>query len=222
MATLRVLSWNLHAGHRGSAAAQAALVAGSGADLAVLQEVVAGPAHEDLLAAGWPHRAFAQARARRGGGAQGNLLLSRQPIAAWTAHDLSNHPFERRVALHAVVAGLHLLAVHLDLSGLGRTRQLARLDAILAAAAGAGEPCVLAGDCNDWTHGLHRRLAARGFHEAHLAVHGRLARTFPARLPLLALDRIYARGLAPRTARRLDAGAGLSDHLPLLAGFAAD
>jgi endonuclease/exonuclease/phosphatase family metal-dependent hydrolase len=221
MAALRVLSWNLHAGHGGAAAAQAALIAGAGADLAVLQEVVAGPAHEDLLAAAWPYRAFARARARRGGGEQGNLLLSRRPIAASAAHDLSNHPFERRVALHAVVDGVHLLAVHLDLSGLGRTRQLARLDAILAAAtAGAGEPCVLAGDCNDWTHGLHRRLAARGFHEAHLTTHGRLARTFPARLPLLALDRIYARGLMPQAACRL-AAARLSDHLPLLAEFAA-
>lgn len=202
---MRLVAWNVHAGHRGSAAAQAAAIAG--ADLAALLEVVDGAGHADALAAGWPHRAFARARGRLGGGAQGNLLLTRRPIATWTGHDLSNHPLERRVAVHAVVDGVHLLVVHLDLSGLGRRRQLDRLLALMP----DDGPLVLAGDCNDWSHELDRRLVRHGLVEAHRAMHGRVARTWPARAPLLALDRIYVRGLAVHAAGRLDAG-GASDH----------
>lgn len=202
---MRLVTWNLHAGHRGHAAAQAAAIAG--ADLAMLQEVVEGPAHADVLAAPWPHQAFARARARLGGGAQGNLLLARQPLATWTGHDLSNHPLERRVAVQAVVDGVHLLAVHLDLSGLGRRRQLRRLLALMP----ADGPLILAGDCNDWSHELDRLLRAHGLEEAHRAAHGRVARTWPSRAALLGLDRIYVRGLRVLAAGRLDA-AGASDH----------
>jgi endonuclease/exonuclease/phosphatase family metal-dependent hydrolase len=202
---MRLLTWNLHAGHRGRAADQAASIAGF--DLALLQEAVEGPAHAGVLAAGWPHQAFARARGRLGGGAQGNLLLSRQPIATWTGHDLSNHPLERRVGLHAEIAGLHLVTVHLDLSGLGRRLQLARLLELLPASG----PLVLAGDCNDWSLALDRLLQRHGLVEAHRAVHGRVARTWPARAPLLGLDRIYVRDVAVLDAGRLDAGGG-SDH----------
>jgi endonuclease/exonuclease/phosphatase family metal-dependent hydrolase len=202
---MRLVTWNLHAGHAGHAAAQAAAL--RDADLALLQEVVAGPAHADQLAADWPHHAFARARGRLGGGAQGNLLLSRLPITTWTGHDLSNHPLERRVALHAETGGLHLIVVHLDLSGLGRRLQLTHLLRLLP----AHGPLVLAGDCNDWSHALDRLLHRHGLVEAHRAVHGRTARTWPARAALLALDRIYVRGLTVRDAGVI-AAQGRSDH----------
>lgn len=202
---MRVLTWNLHAGHAGHAAAQAAAL--HGADLALLQEVVAGPAHAGALADGWPHAAFARARGRFGGGAQGNLLLSHRPIDSWTGYDVSNHPFERRVGLHAVVDGIHVVAVHLDLSGLGRRLQWHRLLQLLP----TDGPLILAGDCNDWSLQLDRALSAYGLVEAHRAQHGRLALSWPARLPLLALDRIYVRGLHVRDAGRLHAD-GASDH----------
>lgn len=202
---MRVLTWNTHTGHRGQATAQAMAIASF--DLALLQEVVEGPEHADVLAAGWPHQAFARARGRLGGGAQGNLLLSRQPITAWTGHDLSNHPFERRVSLHAEFAGLHIVSVHLDLSGFGRRLQLARLLALMPASG----PLVLAGDCNDWSLVLDRLLQHHGLVDAHRAQHGRVARTWPARAPLLGLDRIYVRDLVVREAGRLEAG-GCSDH----------
>jgi endonuclease/exonuclease/phosphatase family metal-dependent hydrolase len=207
---MRLLTWNLHAGHGGRAAAQAAAIAG--ADVAMLQEVVEGPGHADILAAAWPHGAFARARGRLGGGAQGNLLLARQPITLWTAHDISNHALERRVALHAVLgSGVHLIGLHLDLSGTGRNRQLARVAEIIARDVPRAAPLILAGDCNDWSHVLDRALVQHGFHEAHRAVHGRVARTWPARAPLLGLDRIYVRGFDMQDAGRLDGG-GRSDH----------
>ena len=202
---MRLLTWNLHAGHRGRATAQAAAIAGF--DLALLQEVVVGPDHAAVLAASWPHLAFARARGRLGGGALGNLLLARRPIATWTGHDLSNHPLERRVGLHAEIDGLHLVTVHLDLSGLGRRLQLARLLALMPTSG----PLVLAGDCNDWSLELDRLLQSHGLVEAHRAMHGRVARTWPARAPLLGLDRIYVRGVAVHDAGRLPA-AGSSDH----------
>lgn len=212
---MRLLTWNLHAGHGGRAALQAAAIAG--ADIAVLQEVVEGPTHADILAAGWPHGAFARARGRLGGGAQGNMLLARQPIALWTAHDISNHALERRVALHAVLGGgVHLIGLHLDLSGAGRNRQLARVAAIIARDVPPDAPLILAGDCNDWSHALDHGLVQHGFHEAHRSVHGRVARTWPARAPLLGLDRIYLRGCSAVTAERLDA-LGRSDHHGLMA-----
>ncbi len=202
---MKVLTWNLHAGHAGHAPVQAGIL--RQADIALLQEVVDGPAHAGILAHGWPHAAFARARGRFGGGAQGNLLLSRQPIDTWTGHDLTNHPFERRVGLHAVIAGIHVVAVHLDLSGFGRRRQMIRLLHLLP----LDGPLILAGDCNDWSLELDNLLATRGLSDAHRARHGQLARTWPARLPLLALDRIYVRGLRVHDADRLPAE-GASDH----------
>jgi len=202
---MRLVTWNVHAGHRGRAAAQSAAI--RSADLAVLQEVVDGPDHAGVLAAGWQYPAFARARGRLGGGAQGNLLLARTPIATWTAHDLSNHPLERRVGLHALVGDLHVVTVHLDLSGAGRRRQLARLLAVMPTSG----PLVLAGDCNDWSLELDRLLNTYGLVEAHRAVHGRVARTWPARAPVLGLDRIYVRDLRVLAAGRLEAQ-GNSDH----------
>jgi endonuclease/exonuclease/phosphatase family metal-dependent hydrolase len=73
---------------------------------------------------------------------------------------------------------------------------------------------VVAGDFNDWSGKLHRRLVASGLREVHAAAHGQPARTFPARWPLLRLDRIYVRGLQHRP-MPLEPAAwrGLSDHL---------
>jgi endonuclease/exonuclease/phosphatase family metal-dependent hydrolase len=211
---MRLLTWNLHCGHGDQAQvhAQAAAIRATDADVAVLQEVVGGAGHAGVLAAGWPYHAFARARGRFGGGAQGNLLLSRHPIATWTGHDLSNHPWERRVALHAEIGGLHVVVVHLDLSGLGRRLQLAKLVGLMP----DNVPLVLAGDCNDWSHELDHLLVAHGLHEAHRLIHGRVARTWPARAALLSLDRIYVRGLAVVDALRLDAER-LSDHHGVLA-----
>ena len=58
--------------------------------------------------------------------------------------------------------------------------------------------------------------------EAFQRVHGSHARTYPARFPLLALDRFYFRGLEIKDAKvpRESSWKSLSDHLPLLCEFA--
>jgi endonuclease/exonuclease/phosphatase family metal-dependent hydrolase len=216
---LTIATWNTHKGRdvrgRHRLEEQAAAVRALGADVVALQEVMGEPDHCGPLGEDWPHHAYGRARTRRGGLHHGNLLLARLPIAAWTSHDLSNHPLERRAALHAEIPWhhrrLHVVAVHLDLSGLGRMRQVTRLLALVAGL----EPLVLLGDCNDWSGELDRRLRRLDFHEAHRAAHGRLARTFPAAAPFLPLDRIYVRGLRILDARRLDLPG--SDHRGVMA-----
>jgi endonuclease/exonuclease/phosphatase family metal-dependent hydrolase len=216
---LTVATWNTHKGRdargRHRLEEQAAAVAQLDADLVALQEVMGEPDHVGPLGEDWPHHAYGRARTRRGGLHHGNLLLSRLPIRGWTSHDLSNHPLEPRAALHAVLdwqgRELHVVAVHLDLTGLGRHRQATRLLDLV----GHLRPLILLGDSNDWSGELDRRLRRLGFAEAHRHCHGRLARTFPAATPFLPLDRIYLHGLAAREARRLDLPG--SDHLGLVA-----
>jgi endonuclease/exonuclease/phosphatase family metal-dependent hydrolase len=79
---------------------------------------------------------------------------------------------------------------------------------------------VVAGDFNDWRRRAHAQLEqGAGLQEVYVQAHGRAARTFPARLPILGLDRIYvARAHAHRPLmlpRR--PWTHLSDHAPLAA-----
>ena len=63
------------------------------------------------------------------------------------------------------------------------------------------EPVVVAGDFNDWRQRADRLLAGCGLREVFVGAQGRPARSFPARWPVLPLDRIYlrnARGRQPR------------------------
>jgi endonuclease/exonuclease/phosphatase family metal-dependent hydrolase len=56
------------------------------------------------------------------------------------------------------------------------------------------QPVVVAGDFNDWRQQANRVLKAQaGLEEIFTRAHGRPARTFPARFPLLRLDRIYVK-----------------------------
>ncbi len=172
----------------------------------------------------WPHHAYGANRAHAHGH-HGNALLSRGPLLRWTNHDVSNHPLERRGLLHGVVdvddqgtsRELHVICCHLDLTDHGRARQVARLAALIANEVPPSAPLVVAGDFNDWGGSAGEALADLGLHDAYRTLHGRLARSFPAWLPALPLDRIYLRGLMPRRMLVLSSPQwrGLSDHLPL-------
>jgi len=74
---------------------------------------------------------------------------------------------------------------------------------------------VVAGDFNDWDQRLHKPMALLGLHTFEDI---RLP-TFPARLPLLYLDRVYVRGLRLLHAQvpHGKAWRSMSDHLPLIA-----
>ena len=65
-------------------------------------------------------------------------------------------------------------------------------------------PVYVAGDFNDWRLVAHERLhRCAGLKEVFVTAFGRAARTFPARWPLLRLDRIYARNARSLSPLRL-------------------
>jgi endonuclease/exonuclease/phosphatase family metal-dependent hydrolase len=79
-------------------------------------------------------------------------------------------------------------------------------------------PLVIAGDFNDWRLKAHAMLErCAGLQEAFVQSLGRAARTFPARWPLLPLDRIYVRHVTAQRPRVLSSRpwSHLSDHAPL-------
>ena len=208
------------------------------ADLVFLQEVLGAHAHHARRHADWPdepqyefladsiwHQHAYGRNAAYPHGHHGNALLSKFAILRQRNHDVSVHGHEQRGLLHCVLdvpAGnrdLHVVCVHLGLREAHRQRQLGLLCELLRDEVPGDAPVIVAGDFNDWRMRGHPLLEACGLHEAFVAAHGRLARTFPSRNPLLPLDRIYLRGVHAIDPRVLKARpwSRLSDHAPLLA-----
>lgn len=175
-------------------------------------------------------------------GHHGNALLSQFEIASSSNRDVSDHAFEQRGILHCVVqtaaVEVHCYVVHLGLFAAGRKRQTEGLIETIEASAPPGAPIIIGGDFNDWGNRLSAALRTRlGVNEVFdgAAQKSRVgdylrrlggrgpksmpARTFPAGLPLLRLDRIYVRGFAVESAQVLHGAlwAGLSDHAPIVA-----
>jgi endonuclease/exonuclease/phosphatase family metal-dependent hydrolase len=211
------------------------------ADIVFLQEVVGnnerhsekhenwpeGPQHEFLADEHWPVSAYGK-NAVYEHGHHGNAILSRFPITNCEQVDISTNRLEQRGLLHAEIAvpgqkeALHCVCVHLGLFGRSRVKQLSaiyeRIDALVPRTA----PLIVAGDFNDWRHRAGTPLRELDLQEVFKATHGRYARSFPARLPILRLDRIYVRGLEVNSAEvhRGRAWAKLSDHAALQAELA--
>ena len=148
-------------------------------------------------------------------GDYGQALFSRWPLERPVIHDISLDGREPRRLIEVLVPSplgpLHVLATHLGLSIRERRHQLAKIIDVIGTNAQA--TTILLGDFNDWMWpgSVQRGLAEILPGRTHL-------RTFPAKLPLLKLDRIYchpAKALA--SAWTLVAGAEYSDHLPLVA-----
>jgi len=117
---------------------------------------------------------------------------------------------------------LFAMATHLGLLQFERHRQLKRIIEYIQRHVPAHSPCFLGGDFNDWRLVVSKGLAKRvGMHEAFRTQERRHARTFPSRLPILPLDRIYYRSLSLVRARVLKGKPWhlLSDHLPIVADF---
>jgi endonuclease/exonuclease/phosphatase family metal-dependent hydrolase len=232
---IRVLTLNAHQGLRAGQRHAALLrirnaLRASRADLVFLQEIGAAEGrgthvHQyEVLADGvWSQHCYGRnAVATRGH--HGNALLSRHPITTWRNVDASFGKAEPRGLLHAVIGlegkpqPLHAICLHLALRESHRRRQIDRLLELVTQEIPADAPLVIAGDFNDWRERAHRRLVLSGLAEVHAAVSGRPARTFPARVPWLRLDRIYVRNVLHRPVKisardwRM-----LSDHLPLAA-----
>ena len=112
---------------------------------------------------------------------------------------------------------LHAVCVHFGLRESHRRRQIELLLDLISNTIPSDAPLVIAGDFNDWRERAHSRLLhSCALDEIHASANGHPARTFPARLPLLRLDRIYVRNLRHRPLQMPHRPwATLSDHAPL-------
>lgn len=154
-------------------------------------------------------------------GHHGNALLSKYPILRHENLDISIHGTEERGLLHCVLevphfGEVHAICVHLGLREAHRQQQL-KLLANLLAGLPQDAPVIVAGDFNDWRQKADAALAHTGLQEVFVSTFGAPAKSFPARFPLLRLDRIYVRNVRVRAPRVLSSRpwSHLSDHAPL-------
>lgn len=180
-----------------------------------------GAQHEFIAGEVWPHFAYGKNCVYEAGH-HGNAILSRFPIMHSQNMDVSAHRFESRGLLHCEIdlAGqrVYCLCVHFGLFAKGRRQQARVLVDYVRNNVPSGVPLIIAGDFNDWRNQAGRTIASDlGMHDAFHLHGGQLARTYPARLPLFRLDRIYVRGFS---VVHSDVHAGgnwqrLSDHAAL-------
>ena len=183
------------------------------------------PQHEFLADGVWTDMAYGK-NAIYDHGHHGNAILARYPILRWDNLDISSHHFESRGLLHCELAvpaldqPLHAICLHLALHEKGRRKQLQRVSEHIRDLVPDAAPLILAGDFNDWRQRAPEYLARElGLAEVFEATQGRPALSFPAALPLFALDRIYVRGFQVAAARVHHGRAWrrLSDHAALSA-----
>jgi len=175
----------------------------------------------------WPHHAYGK-NAIYTEGHHGNAILSKFPFSHYENINVSYMRSASRSLLHGVInhpamqAPLHVICVHLGLFSVERQRQLIKLAKRIEEFIPHNEALIIAGDFNDWQGRAEKHLRNElGLKEVFKSEHGKHARTFPAWLPLLPMDRIYVRGMNITQCDRLHDKhwAGLSDHLPLTAEF---
>ncbi|MGV6394814.1 endonuclease/exonuclease/phosphatase family protein [Pseudomonas caspiana] len=204
------------------------------ADIVFLQEVHGEHQNHAQRVKGWPTTSqyefladsmwtdFAYGRnAVYPHGHHGNALLSKYPIIHHENLDISIHGTEERGLLHCVLdvphfGHVHAICVHLGLREHHRSQQL-KLLAELLAQLPESAPVIVAGDFNDWRQRADALLAGTGLHEVFVQRFGSPAKSFPARWPLLCLDRIYVRNATTDRPKVLSnrPWSHLSDHAPL-------
>ncbi|MCK6187964.1 endonuclease/exonuclease/phosphatase family protein [Pseudomonas sp. EYE_354] len=177
------------------------------------------PQYEFLADSIWPQVAYGR-NAVYPHGDHGNALLSKFQIVSYDNLDISQSGHENRGLLHCVLRlpgtgqKVHAICMHLGLREVHRQQQLRLLEQRIREIP-ADAPLVVAGDFNDWRQ--RADLSQSGLTEVFVQANGKPARTFPARLPLLALDRIYVRNVKVHQPRVLNTRpwSHLSDHVPL-------
>lgn len=240
MNLLRIATYNIHKGVQGVGPGRRLEIHNLGhaveqldADIVCLQEVRKVHHRGPEQFAHWPDLPQADFLAPQGyeavyrtnaitrHGEHGNAMLTRWPVIAHQHEDMSDHRFEQRGLLHSEVLidgrSVHVVVVHLGLIRSSRVRQLGQLKQFIAREIPADMPLVVAGDFNDVGAWVQRALEPVGLH----AFQDSRTPTFPSRLPLVQLDHVFARGMAPVG---LEVPKGriwwrMSDHLPLMAQF---
>jgi endonuclease/exonuclease/phosphatase family metal-dependent hydrolase len=147
----------------------------------------------------------------------GNALLTTLPVESTRMHDLSVGRREPRAALEVKLQWqgqrLRVVVTHLGLRAGERRNQVERLLACLPP--DDGSITILLGDINEWwlwgrpLRWLHRRFGASPS-----------LRTYPARWPLFALDRVWVSPpwlVSAISSLQGPAARIVSDHLPVVA-----
>lgn len=181
------------------------------------------PQHVFLADEFWAHHAYGM-NAVYDEGHHGNAILSRFPIVQTFNKDVSAHRFESRGLLHCEVdmdgVRVHCLCAHFGLFARGKRVQMRALVEYVLNDIPAGAPLLIAGDFNDWRNQLSLTLAQElGVQDVFDLQEGKPARSYPSRVPLFRLDRIYVRGFK---VQNCDVHIGgkwlrLSDHAALSA-----
>lgn len=241
---LKILSYNIHRAigvdRRFRPGRIAKILAHHDADIVLLQEVDVGVprsgrldlARELAERVGYPHRAVGL-NVKLRTGMYGNATLSRFPISEERNIDLTIDRRKARGCLFTRLAipqpagddaDLAVFNLHLGLSFKERPQQIGRLahapefQALLA-----GQPCVVAGDFNDWWTRI-APILTEGLGFACATNHGwgyqNAFETYPSFSPTGGLDKIFCRGgISILRGRRCRLGASkvASDHLPVIA-----
>jgi endonuclease/exonuclease/phosphatase family metal-dependent hydrolase len=182
------------------------------------------PQQEFIAEHNWPYHAYGQNAVYKEGH-HGNAILSGYPIVRWENQDVSAHRFESRGLLHCEIAWpgmdfpLHCFCVHFGLFQRGRKMQFLALVERIKRLVEAEDPLIIAGDFNDWNNHASSFLAQElQVREVFDTGAGVPARSYPARLPLLRMDRIYVRGLSVNHSE-VHAWKKISDHAALSASL---
>ncbi|MCA6106780.1 endonuclease/exonuclease/phosphatase family protein [Bradyrhizobium cenepequi] len=217
---IRVMTWNVHGtfnlNSRFDLDGVCSILRKWSPDIVALQEIDSRGATEDpfqrLVGVIGAHRVEARSIVTEDGD-YGQVLLSRYPfIGAPIITDVSYQEREPRRAISAMVdtplGHVSVVATHLGLSIHERHAQ-----ALALADLARGPRTIVLGDFNDWFWVKSvRRVLVRC-----CPVRTRL-RTFPSRLPILRLDRIYVDRGGDILKSWTDREARLySDHLPVVA-----
>lgn len=183
-----------------------------------------GAQHEFIAEEVWLHSVYGK-NAVYEAGHHGNAILSRFPILRSFNTDVSAHRFESRGLLHCEMdlpglPNVHCLCAHFGLFAKGRRAQTVALIEYVRNEIPSDAPLIIAGDFNDWSNQTGKTLASElHIHDVFHLHAGIPARSFPSRLPLLRLDRIYVRGFDVLQSN-VHAGGNwlrLSDHAALSA-----
>jgi len=245
---LRVISYNIHQGitvrrNRLSLSILKEALQELKPDLVFLQEVAGSSVEklgklwpekvanqlEGLADQMWPHFAY-QKNVIFSRHHHGNAIMSRYPISNFVLKDITLGKLKKRGLLHGVIhipqgesekeLVVHAVNAHLGLFQFERRFQTQELIEYVKKTINTASPLLIAGDFNDWRQRVTKELQHRlHVQEAFFSFGQNHARTFPSRLPILQLDRIYFRHAQMKSASCLKGRKWtvLSDHLPIMA-----
>ncbi|NBX76258.1 MAG: EEP domain-containing protein [Proteobacteria bacterium] len=245
---LRVISYNIHQGitvrrNRLSLSILKEALQELKPDLVFLQEVAGSSVEklgklwpekvadqlEGLADEMWPHFAY-QKNVIFSRHHHGNAIMSRYPISNFVLKDITLGKLKKRGLLHGIIhipraesekeLVVHAVNAHLGLFQFERQFQTKEIIEYVKKTINSESPLLIAGDFNDWRQRVTKELQHRlHVQEAFLSSGQNHARTFPSRLPVLQLDRIYFRHAQMKSASCLKGRKWtvLSDHLPIMA-----